>query len=271
MDVAGRTAIVTGAGSGIGRAIALELARHGARVVGCGRRLDRVQETQQRVEAESGVMQSIACDVTDRAQVQAMTQSAVDAFGSLDILFNNAGSFITLGGLWEVDPEDWWTDATINLKGPMLTTHAALPHMMKRNEGCIINMNGGGATAPLPGGSAYGSSKAGLIRFTETLAKELQREGSEVLIFSLGPGYVHTEMTEYQAVHAMGKKWLPGSREALDGGKTSPPELCAKATIQLLKIACPELSGRIFSAGDDFDAIAQQASQIEAKNQRVMR
>src|SRR5688572_15133399 len=129
MDLNNKVAIVTGAGSGIGRAIALELARQGMSVACAGRRADRLQQTADSIESAGGRARPVPTDVTDARQVTQLIDKTLAEFGQIDLLFNNAGSFDAIGGLWELDPETWWRDVTINLKGPMLCTHAVLPHM----------------------------------------------------------------------------------------------------------------------------------------------
>jgi len=143
--------------------------------------------------------------------------------------------------------------------------------MMKRDEGVIINMNGGGALTWLTGGSGYGCSKAFLLRFTETLAKELEKEGSRVIVLSIGPGFVHTETTELQRTDPLGVKWIPSSKELLDAAKSRPPEDCAKATVWMLKNLCPEMNGRVFEVDTDFDEIARRAAEIKQNDTYVMR
>jgi NAD(P)-dependent dehydrogenase (short-subunit alcohol dehydrogenase family) len=271
MDLAGRTAIVTGSGRGIGRALAVEFARQGANVVICARRKDDLAETAAIIEKGGGSVLSIPTDVAKKAQVDRLVQETLKAFGRIDVLFNNAASFRALGAVWEVDPETWWRDVTTNDLGPFLCARAVLPHMMKRNEGVIVNMNGGGALSFLTGGSGYGCSKAFLLRFTETLSKELEKAASNVIVVAIGPGFVHTETTELQRIDPMGVKWIPSSKELLDAGKSRPPEDCAKATVWMLRNISKEMSGRVFEVDTDFDDIARRAADIKAKDIYVMR
>ena len=271
MELHDRTAIVTGSGRGIGRALAIELSRHGANVLCCARNKTHIEETVALITNAGGSAISVPTDVTDWPQVCAMTQLAIDRFGQIDVLFNNAGSFDVIGGLWEIDPDAWWHDVTVNLRGPMLCCRAVLPHMIKRDEGIILNMNGGGAESPLPGGSAYGSSKAALLRLTDTLAAELEIVGSRVLVFAIGPGLVRTTMTQLQADSKAGRKWIPSTRRSLKNGNHHPPEDCAQATIELLRIACSELNGRIFDVGTDFNAIAQDTAAIKQNDRHTLR
>lgn len=271
MELEGRTAIVTGSGRGIGRATALEFARHGANVACCARREGEIAETVRLIEAEGGIGLAVATDVTQEAQVENLVSMTLERFGRIDVLFNNAASFRALGAVWEVDPAVWWSDVTTNFLGVMLVSRAVLPHMIERNEGIIINMNGGGSWTPLPGGSGYGCSKAAVLRFTDTLAGELEREGHDLLVLSIGPGFVHTETTEFQRTNPLGLKWIPSSKEAIDAGDTRPPEDCAVSTVWMLKVACAAMNGRIFQTGMDFDEIAARADEIMEKDLYTLR
>ncbi len=271
MELKGKTAIITGSGRGVGRALALEFARQGANVVCCARRENEIRQTVALLEKEGGHGLAVPADVTQKDQVENMAAETLKHFHQIDILFNNAGSFQAIGGIWEIDPEVWWHDVTVNLRGPMLCCQAVLPQMMKRDTGIIINMNGGGSGSPLPGGSGYGCSKVALMRLTDGLAKELERVGSSILVFGMGPGFVRTEMTELQVKTPEGRKWIPSSKEAIDAKRDRPPEDCAKSTVELIRIACPELSGRIFGAGTDFAEIAKRTSEIKEKDLFVIR
>ena len=258
MDLKGKVVIVTGAGSGVGRALALEFGRNGACVVAAARRQNRIQETAAAIEAEGGTALAIQTDVTDFVQVEHMVSHSLDAFRQVDVIFNNAGSFEALGAVWEVDPELWWNDVSVNLLGTMLCCHAVLPHMLERDSGIIINMSGGNQ---IPGGTGYSCSKVGVARFTELLAKELKHEGSSVLAFLMGPGFVRTEMTDIQIQTPEGQKWLPSSKDAVEQGLDRPPEDCARAAVKLIRVACPELSGGSFGTGTDFEEALSKAKQ----------
>lgn len=271
MELKGKTVIITGAGSGIGRTLAIEFARHGANLVCCARRENEIRKTVELLKKEGGHGLSVPTDITKREQVEKMIKETLKYFGQIDILFNNAGSFHAIGGLWEVDPEVWWHDVTVNLRGSMLCSQAVLPHMMKRDRGIIINMNGGGSSIPLPGGSGYGCSKAALMRLTDGLAKELERVGSSVLVFGMEPGLVLTEMTKFQIETRQGRKWIPSTKEIFNNKQDRPPEDTAKAAIELIRIACPELNGRIFGVNTNFTEISKRASEIKEKDLFVIR
>lgn len=256
MDLKGKVVIVTGAGSGIGRALALEFGRQGASVVVVARRRQRIHETVAAIEAEGGRAMAVQADVTDIAQVDRMVSQSLDAFEQIDVIFNNAGSFAALGAVWEVDPDLWWNDVTVNLRGTMLCCRSVLSHMLKRDSGIVINMSGGNQ---IPGGTGYSCSKVGVIRFTELLAKELKHKGSSVLAFTMGPGFVRTEMTELQIRTREGQEWLPSSKNAVEQGNDRSPEDCARATMALIRVACPELSGGTFGPDTDFEDALRKA------------
>ena len=242
MDIKGRTVIVTGAGTGIGRVLAIEFARNGANVVCCGRREEPLKETAALVEKEGTKALAMSTDITVLKQVQQLVKATIDKFGQIDILFNNAGSFRSIAGIWELDPDVWWKDVTINLLGTMLITREVLPHMMARDEGIVISMGGGRPT----GGSGYACGKAGLIQLSELLTKELKKEGSNVLAFTApGTGLVRTEMTEYQANSEAGRKWIPSTAESFRTGDLRQPEEAAIAVMKMIRIARPDLNGMV--------------------------
>jgi len=248
MELEGRTVIVTGAGSGIGRALAIEFARNGARVVCCGRRRDRLEETVTSIEHQGGVALAIPTDITQRSEVQAMVDHTLDRFGSIDILFNNAGSFQSIAGVHEVDTEVWWHDVKVNLYGNLLVIREVLPHMMDRDQGIIINMDGG---RPV-GGTGYACGKAGLMELTRILVEELKMMQRSVIVLSAGPGLVRTEMTELQANTAAGQKWIPSTKESFDSGNLRQPEDIARATIEMVKVVTPQSSGKSYGPSTDF-------------------
>jgi NAD(P)-dependent dehydrogenase (short-subunit alcohol dehydrogenase family) len=266
-----QVAIVTGAGTGIGRETALEFARNGARVVCCGRRIEPVQETVSLINKEQGIGLALQTDVTDLSQVEKMVDITLEQYGQIDVLFNNAGSLHCIGASWEVNPEEWWKDVKINLLGTMLCCHAVVPVMIKSNKGIIINMDGGGGTpGPNIGGSGYGSSKAAILRFTETLAYELERIGSSILVFAMNPGFVQTDMIKGLMAAPAKELWrshIPG----LIGSKfEAQTDDCAKGTMKLLQIASPELSGRVFHFDTNFELVAKYKKKIKTENLYVL-
>ena len=245
MDLKDRVAIVTGSGRGIGRALALEFARRGARVVCCARTTAEIEETAALINGENGRCLAVPADLRESGQVNHVVKRALTEFGRIDVLVNNAARIPVIDGLWEVDAEQWWDEITVNLRGPMLCCRAVLPHMIQQNEGIVINMAGG---TEIPGRTSC--SKAALNRLTVLLAKELESLGSAVLAFTMGPGLVKTKRTLHEAQSPQGFKWNPGTRQHFDAGLDRPPEDCARATMKLIAQANPEMNGKAFLAQD---------------------
>jgi len=272
VELAGTTAVVTGAGSGVGRQLAIHFAAAGARVVCCGRRQDRLEETARLIDGAGGTAVAIATDVSQPAEVQAMVAEAERRFGGIDLLFNNAGSFRFVGPVWEADPELWWKDVETNLRGTMLCCRAVLPGMIRRGSGVLLAIDGGGgAGGPNVGGSAYGCSKAAVVRFMEGLARELEREGHPILCFSMNPGFVRSEMTESLVDTPQKRAWQTHVPLLFGSASEVPPDACATAVLKLLQIASPELSGRVFSVDTDFDEIRASRRRIQEEDRLVMR
>jgi NAD(P)-dependent dehydrogenase (short-subunit alcohol dehydrogenase family) len=247
MELKDKVAIVTGAGRGIGRALALEFARHGARVVCCARTEKDIEETAALIRKDHGQCLPLRVDVTDKQQIAHMAEETVKQFGRINVLFNNAARIPVISGLWDVDPDAWWDEVTVNLRGPMLCTRAVLPQMIRQNEGVIINMSGG---SNIPGRTSYCCSKVAISRMTVLLARELQAINSSVIVFEMGPGLVKTKRTLTEAQTAEGIRWNPNTKQQFELGKDRPPEDCARATVQLLVRAGPELSGKSFQASE---------------------
>lgn len=264
--------VVTGAGSGIGREIALEFSGRGARVVGIGRRLRPLEETAALASRSGGRCRSLVADIADHPSVTAMVSTVLEEEGRIDVLVNNAGVLSCVGALWEVDPDDWWHDVTVNLKGTMLCTRAVLPVMIERDTGSIINLDGGGGSNSANcGASAYGSAKAAIARLTETVARELRSEGSNVQLYGINPGFVRSEMTERLLSTVGGRRWQSFVAQAFERGETRPAADCAKAIVALLSVGGPEFCGRMFSVDDDFEALTRHKARMEAEDWNVMR
>ncbi|RYL95372.1 3-oxoacyl-[acyl-carrier-protein] reductase [Sporolactobacillus sp. THM7-4] len=194
MTLKNKTALVTGASRGIGRAIAIELAREGASVIinYAGSR-DRAEETAAEVRALGSDALVFQCDVSDEAAVQEMVKAAVATYGHLDIVVNNAG--ITRDGLLMRMKEDDW-DAVINtnLKGVFLVTKAAIRPMMRQKSGRIINVASVVGILGNAGQANYVAAKAGVIGLTKSTAREVASRG--ITVNAVAPGFISTEMTD---------------------------------------------------------------------------
>ena len=208
-------------------------------------------------------------DVTDLQAVEVMVKKIESAYGPLDLLVNNAGSFYAIGPVWEVDAEKWWTDVSINILGVFNCCHVVTRGMIERGKGRIINLIGGGTGNPFPYGSAYGSSKAAVMRFTESLAAELK--GTGVSAFALGPGLVRTVLTVYQLESETGQKYFPQIGKMFETGMDVPPTKAAEIVVALGTGCFDALSGRSFQAGDDLRKLEGRIPEILKTDQRTLR
>ena len=242
-----KVAIVTGGGRGIGRAIALGLAREGSPVVVTSRTIPEVEETVALVRADGRQALGIAADVCQWQSIQELLARTVAEFAGVHILVNSAGVQGPIGPLVENDIEDWITTIRTNLTGVFLCCKAVLPVMVRQRWGRIINLSGGGATAPRPNFSAYSASKAAVVRLTETLAEELKPHN--VLVNAIAPGAVNTRMLDelLEAGDRAGEKELLQARNRWHEGGTDPA-IAARLVAFLASDAADGITGRLISA-----------------------
>lgn len=172
----GARSVVTGAGSGIGRALCLELARRKARVLAADVRLDRAEETSRRVQANGGECHSFKVDVSRLSEVKAMREKARRLWGGTDLLVNNAGVVAT-GRVGTISLEDWSWVHQIDFWGVLYGCHFFLPDMIKRGSGAILNVASGAGVLPQPELGAYNTAKAAVVSLTETMYGELTGTG----------------------------------------------------------------------------------------------
>ena len=194
LSLEGRTAIVTGAARGIGKAIAETLAARGASIAVVDLRMDLAEETASEIAAKSGIEAiALEADVSNRESVNAMIKSAVDQLGKIDILVNNAG--ITRDGLiMRMKESDWDMVLDINLKGAFNCSQALARPMMKQRYGRIINISSVSGIVGQAGQANYSSSKAGIIGLTKALAKEFGSRN--ITVNAVAPGFIETVMTK---------------------------------------------------------------------------
>jgi len=192
-ELNGRVAIVTGGAQGIGKAIALTLARHGADVVVTDINLERAQETVQEIEALQVRSLAIKANVADVSAAEQMVKETVDKLGKIDILVNNAG--ITRDNvLLRMKPEEWDQVMEVNLKGTYACTRAALKFMFRQKNGRIVNIASITGLMGNAGQANYSASKAGIIGFTKAVAREYANRG--ITVNAVAPGLIDTAMTQ---------------------------------------------------------------------------
>jgi NAD(P)-dependent dehydrogenase (short-subunit alcohol dehydrogenase family) len=203
-------AMVTGAGRGIGRAIAARLAADGIRVALVARSADELAETASQIAgAQPGASAAgYPADVTDASSVAAALDAAARELGPIDLLVNGAGIDGPHQPFHEVDVDAWWRVVEVNLRGTAVVTRAVLPGMIARGRGRIIQLASDAAGRPSPRNSAYACSKAAVLRLTDSLAAELT--GTGVSVFAVSPGLVRTAMTERIWQMMETSRWEPG-------------------------------------------------------------
>ena len=196
MRLKNKVALVTGAGRGIGKAIALAYVREGAKMAICARTGSEVEQTTSEIRDRGADCLGLVCDVSVEESVASLVEEVEGCFGRIDVLVNNAGVMTRPIPVAELEVKKWDYTMAVNLRGPFLVTRATLPHMMKQKGGSIINLSstiGRGAYANF---CAYAVSKWGIEGFTQTLAAEVRSCG--IRVNSVEPGYVATKLTGYQ-------------------------------------------------------------------------
>ncbi len=250
MKLEGKVAVITGAGRGIGRAVALAFSHEGARLVIASRTATELDQTLTLLNAAGGAF-AVPTDVSEVGQVERLVKHTIDRFGQLDILVNVAAIQGPVGPLWQADLQQWRATLAVNLLGTVYCCHAAVPHMIDSGKGKIINFAGGGATGPRPNFSAYAASKAAVVRLTETLAEELG--ALQIDVNAIAPGTVNTRMLDAIAT-AGAEAGAEGAVVAAlrsDGTGGVPAELAADLAVFLATAESDGLTGRLISAPHD--------------------
>lgn len=258
----GQTAVVTGGGRGIGRAIALELAAAGARVIVVSRSKPELEETVALVRSLGGDARCRALDVTDEAAVFATFDEIENEFGCIDALVNNAGIAGPIEPFVESNMQTWWRTVDVNLRGPVLCSSAVLPGMTARKRGRIVNITT--SAIPIAYFSSYVTSKAALMRFTETIAAELLPQG--VYVFAVGPGTVRTAMSEHSLTSEQGRSLLPWFARIFEEGYSVLPDRPAQLVLKLLLGEADELTGRLLTIGDDLQSMCASVDEIQERH-----
>ena len=236
-DLTGNVAVVTGASVGLGRQFALALARQGADVAILARRKEKLAEVAKEVEALGVRCLPVGCDVTDVAQVQNAVQAVLDAFGTVDILVNNAAGF---GGGKTFDVmtyEEWDRLIRINLTGAYMFTNEVLPYMVKKQHGKICMVSSGAALGYDFSDPHYAASKAGMIGLAKELSQELAKHRINVNV--LGTGLTDTRMA-----HLPGRSWEDETK-GLPWYRVGTPKDQASAIVFLVSEAAEYITGQV--------------------------
>jgi NAD(P)-dependent dehydrogenase (short-subunit alcohol dehydrogenase family) len=267
----GRTALITGAAHGLGRAIARAYLNAGARVVICSRSPEPLEAAREELSA-FGEVHARPADVAVPEASEALVAFAVERLGGLDVLVNNAGVYGPKGRIDEVDWAAWAKAVEINLMGSVLPARFALAHLRRSERGKVVQLSGGGATAPLPMLSAYAASKAAVVRFAETLACEVAGDGIDVN--AIAPGALNTRMLD-EVVEAgpaaVGEAFYAKALEQRDSGGT-PLDRGARLAVYLGSRKSDGISGRLLSAvWDPWEDLEDHASGLDGTDIYTLR
>ncbi len=257
MKLNGKVAIITGAGRGIGKAIALAYAREKAALVLVSRTLSELQETAEQIGRMGNQVLPLKADVSSIADVYDVVAASLEHFNKIDILVNNAAILGPVGPLQENDFAAWIKTVDVNLVGSFLCCKAVLPTMIRQGAGKIINLSGGGVTCPRARFSAYAASKSAVVGLTSTLAEELKV--FNIQVNAISPGAVFSRLHEQvltAGVSAGEKEFQVSSRLKQEGGSM---ELPANLAVFLASHESDGLTGRLISAvWDDWQNLDQE-------------
>lgn len=250
--------LVTGANRGIGRHLAHGLAASGHDLALLGRRRTAVEAVASEC-AEQGVrVMPVIADVVDREQVRAAVAAAEDHLGGVDLLINNAGVIEPYDRPFlDTDIDETWRVVEVNVRGPMLVTHAVLPGMLSRGVGRIVNLNSGAGYKVMSGYTGYTVSKGALARFTTQLDAQYRDRG--IYTFDVAPGHIETEMTRSMPLHEGRTEW-------------TPPAALLELVLGIAAGRLDRLSGRFFRAGTDTtESLLLAADEIIERDARALR
>jgi NAD(P)-dependent dehydrogenase (short-subunit alcohol dehydrogenase family) len=265
----GGVGLVTGAGRGLGRAFSVGLAAAGMRVAAVARSANQLGETVRLIEDAGGTAIALIADVSDPLAVRRMAEEARERLGPIGLLINNAGAGGPFGPTWEPEPGDWWRCFETNMRGPFLCCREIVPGMIAAGRGRVINVASGAGTLAIPYMSAYVSSKAALIRFSETLAGELRKSG--VSVFSIQPGTVRTAMAEELLASTEGLRWLPWFKQIVDEGGDVTADPATELVLFLASGKADALSGRFFAVPEDPGKVVERGDEVKRDDLYTLR
>lgn len=246
MQLAGKVALITGGGSGIGKAAAVLLAKEGAKVAALGRTEDELKKTVSQIQDAGGEAMSVTADISQPDQMQQAVQQVVNQWGRLDIVFANAG----INGVWapleDLEPEEWDKTININLKGTFLTVKYAVPYLKKQGGSVIITSSVNGTRMfSNTGATAYSCSKAAQVAFTKMVALELAEHRIRVNVIC--PGAIETNIHENtqqrDLEEAKEPVHYPEGQIPLTDGKPGTSEQVAQLVLFLASDASSHISG----------------------------
>jgi NAD(P)-dependent dehydrogenase (short-subunit alcohol dehydrogenase family) len=257
----GQVAIVTGAGRGIGRGIALRFAAEGAAVALTSRNKAQLDQVLAQIEVAGGRGLAVAGDATERADAERVARSTVEKLGGVTLLVNNAGLAGPYGPVGVVDPDAWWAAQKVHILAPLLFMTAVLPGMVERRAGRVINISSPRCHMLTANLSAYSLGKTAQNRLADLVANEVKDRG--VKTFALDPGSIMTEMAGETMASPDAQRWVPKMVERLHElkGTQSPDdgmEWCTDRCVGFASGRYDALSGRYVDRTDDPEEILRK-------------
>lgn len=247
----GRSVVVTGAGSGIGRAAALAFAAQGARVVVADLNAEGAGAVVEEITQAGGTAVAVTGDLSEQAVVDRLVATAAERFGGVDVLVNNAGIMDRMSALAEVSDAEWERVLRVNLTAPFLLTRAVLPHMLAAGRGVVVNTASEAGLRGSAAGAAYTASKHGVIGLTKSLAVMYRNQG--IRANAIAPGGTRTAITVDTQDGAHG----PAALGPYFGnvGRASEPEEQAAAIVFLASDAASNINGAILPVDNGWSAV----------------
>ncbi len=256
-ELRGQVAIVTGAGRGFGRAIAIRLAAEGAAVTVTARTGEQLRETVAEIEAAGGRAHAVTADVANGDDVARAVRETRERLGPVTLVVSNAGVPDPFGPLWVIDPQKWWAAQGVHIRAPMLFLREVLPAMVEARAGRVILVSAIAARVIAKNLSAYCVGKAAQAHLTKLAAHETREHG--ISVFAIDPGFVVTALAE-QTIHSPdAQRWLPNMVKRVSERKGAPDDgrdlaRCAQRCVDLASGRYDALSGSYMELGDDLDA-----------------
>jgi NAD(P)-dependent dehydrogenase (short-subunit alcohol dehydrogenase family) len=275
MDLSDRSAVITGANQGLGKAIAAEFVRAGAGVLLTARNEEMLRAVKLELQASAKPgrrVEILRADVSKPEDCAATVRRAAELFPDLCVLVNNAGVYGPKGSIEEVDWDEWVAAIEINLFGLVRMCSEMIPLLRRKGYGKIVNLSGGGATNPLPRISAYAASKAAVVRMTDTLAEELK--DARVDVNAIAPGALNTRLLD-EVIEAgpekVGKAFYERSlKQQKEGG--APLDKGARLAVFLASKQSDGITGRLISAlWDDWQNLPSKRDELSKSDVYTLR
>lgn len=268
--------VITGATGGVGSLTAKGLAELGHHIICLGRNEKRLIELEDEIN-KGGIGRAssyVLADMSEEEEVLKVGQKIVEDHDKIDVWINNVGvnNHNAIGPTWELKAKNWWTEVTLNLYTAFLGTQVAINLMKEQNTGYVLNLGGGGVADPKPFGSAYGASKSAVVKFSETVNIELEKEGLGIKVFAFNPGFIKNERTEILVKSDVGRKYMPNLEEVMNHGAMSKIEDTVTLIDTMISGRADELAGKYFQADDkNIEEAIEHTETFIAERKNVLR